>query len=98
MQESDLKYQIDMLINNQWKTLGQYKTIQEVCLNAKLIRTKSNYKLRVLENDILLEFINDDNFSLFYFIQKYEHYEDMQSMLRDQKILGRYYKLVGDDK
>ena len=98
MQESDLKYQIDMLINNQWKTLGQYKTIQEVCLNAKLIRTKSNYKLRVLENDILLEFINDDNFSLFYFIQKYEHYEDMQSMLRDQKILGRYYKLVGDDE
>ena len=70
MQESDLKYQIDMLINNQWKTLGKYKTIQEVCLNAKLIRTKSNYKLRVLENDILLEFINDDNFSLFYFIQK----------------------------
>ena len=98
MQESDLKYQIDMLINNQWKTLGQYKTIQEVCLNAKLIRTKSNYKLRVLENDILLEFINDDNFGLFYFIQKYEHYEDMQSMLRDQKILGRYYKLVGDDE
>ena len=98
MQESDLKYQIDMLINNQWKTLGQYKTIQEVCLNAKLIRTKSNYKLRVLENDILLEFISDDNFSLFYFIQKYEHYEDMQSMLRDQKILGRYYKLVGDDE
>lgn len=98
MQESDLKYQIDMLINNQWKTLGQYKTIQEVCLNAKLIRTKSNYKLRVLENDILLEFINDDNFSLFYFIQKYEYYEDMQSMLRDQKILGRYYKLVGDDE
>lgn len=98
MQESDLKYQIDVLINNQWKTLGQYKTIQEVCLNAKLIRTKSNYKLRVLENDILLEFINDDNFSLFYFIQKYEYYEDMQSMLRDKKILGRYYKLVGDDK
>ena len=98
MQESDLKYQIDILINNQWKTLGQYKTIQEVCLNAKLIRTKSNYKLRVLENDILLEFISDDNFSLFYFIQKYEHYEDMQSMLRDQKILGRYYKLVGDDE
>ena len=98
MQESDLKYQIDMLINNQWKTLGQYKTIQEVCLNAKLIRTKSNYKLRVLENDILLEFINDDNFGLFYFIQKYEYYEDMQSMLRYQKILGRYYKLVGDDK
>lgn len=98
MQESDLKYQIDMLINNQWKTLGQYKTIQEVCLNAKLIRTKSNYKLRVLENDILLEFINDDNFGLFYFIQKYEYYEDMQSMLRDQKILGRYYKLVGDDE
>ena len=98
MQESDLKYQIDMLINNQWKTLGQYKTIQEVCLNAKLIRTKSNYKLRVLENDILLEFISDDNFSLFYFIQKYEHYKDMQSMLRDQKILGRYYKLVGDDE
>ena len=98
MQESDLKYQIDMLINNQWKTLGQYKTIQEVCLNAKLIRTKSNYKLRVLENDILLEFISDDNFSLFYFIQKYEHYEDMQSMLRDQKILERYYKLVGDDE
>lgn len=91
-------YQIDMLINNQWKTLGQYKTIQEVCLNAKLIRTKSNYKLRVLENDILLEFINDDNFGLFYFIQKYEYYEDMQSMLRDQKILGRYYKLVGDDE
>lgn len=98
MQESDLKYQIDMLINNQWKTLGQYKTIQEVCLNAKIIRIKSNYKLRVLENDILLEFINDDNFSLFYFIQKYEYYEDMQSMLRDQKILGRYYKLVGDDE
>ena len=98
MQESDLKYQIDMLINNQWKTLGQYKTIQEVCLNAKLIRTKSNYKLRVLENNILLEFINDDNFGLFYFIQKYEYYEDMQSMLRDQKILGRYYKLVGDDE
>ena len=98
MQESDLKYQIDMLINNQWKTLGKYKTIQEVCLNAKLIRTKSNYKLRVLENDILLEFISDDNFSLFYFIQKYEHYEDMQSMLRDQKILERYYKLVGDDE
>lgn len=91
-------YQIDALVNNQWKTLGQYKTIQEVCLNAKLIRTKSNYKLRVLENDILLEFINDDNFGLFYFIQKYEYYEDMQSMLRDQKILGRYYKLVGDDE
>lgn len=98
MQGNNLKYQIDMLINNQWETLGQYKTIQEVCLNAQLIRIKNNYKLRVLENDILLEFINDDNFSLFYFIQKYEHYEDMQSMLRDQKILGRYYKLVGDDE
>lgn len=98
MQESDLKYQIDMLINNQWKTLGQYKTIQEVCLNAKLIRTKSNYELRVLENDILLEFINDDNFSLFYFIQKYEHYDSIREMLQDQKVLGRYYKFVGDVK
>ena len=98
MQESDLKYQIDMLINNQWKTLGQYKTIQEVCLNAKLIRTKSNYKLRVLENDILLEFISDDNFSLFYFIQKYEHYDSIREMLQDQKVLGKYYKFAGSDK
>ncbi len=98
MQESDLKYQIDMLINNQWKILGQYKTIQEVCLNAKLIRTKANYKLRVLENDILLEFINDDNFSLFYFIQKYEHYDSIREMLQDQKVLGRYYEFGGSDK
>ena len=92
------RYEVDILKNNEWKVLKYCNTISEVCLTLKLIRTKSNYKLRVLENDILLEFINDDNFSLFYFIQKYEHYEDMQSMLRDQKILGRYYKLVGDDE
>lgn len=92
------RYEVDILKNNEWEVLKYCNTMSEVCLTLKLIRTKSNYKLRVLENDILLEFINDDNFSLFYFIQKYEYYEDMQSMLRDQKILGRYYKLVGDDE
>lgn len=92
------RYEVDILKNNEWEVLKYCNTMSEVCLILKLIRTKSNYKLRVLENDILLEFINDDNFSLFYFIQKYEYYEDMQSMLRDQKILGRYYKLVGDDE
>lgn len=91
-------YQIDALVNNKWETLGQYKTIQEVCLNAKIIRIKSNYKLRVLENGILLEFINDDNFSLFYFIQKYEHYDSIREMLQDQKVLERYYKFVDKEK
>ena len=92
------RYEVDILKNNEWEVLKYCNTMSEVCLTLKLIRTKSNYKLRVLENDILLEFINDDNFSLFYFIQKYERYEDMESMLRDQKILGRYYKLVGHDE
>ena len=92
------RYELDILKNNEWEVLNYCNTMSEVCLTLKLIRTKSNYKLRVLENDILLEFINDDNFSLFYFIQKYEHYDSIREMLQDQKVLGRYYKLVGDDK
>ena len=91
-------YEIDILKNNQWKLLRYCSSIREVCNTVKAVRSKQQCKLRVLENNNVLEFINDDNYSLFYFIQKYEHYEDMQSMLRDQKILGRYYKLVGDDE
>lgn len=86
------RYEVDILKNNEWEVLKYCNTMSEVCLTLKLIRTKSNYKLRVLENDILLEFINDDNFSLFYFIQKYEHYDSIIEMLQDQKLLGRYYK------
>ena len=92
------RYEVDILKNNKWEVLKYCNTMSEVCLTLKLIRTKSNYKLRVLENDILLEFINDDNFSLFYFIQKYEHYDSIREMLQDQKVLGKYYKFVGDDK
>ena len=92
MQGDVLRYQIDVLINNQWKILKQCKTMQEVCLNVKLARINDNYKMRILENDLLLEFINDDNFSLFYFMQKYEHYDSIKEMLQDQKVLGRYYK------
>ena len=91
-------YEIDILKNNQWKLLRYCSSIREVCTTVKAVRSKQQCKLRVLENNNVLEFINDDNYSLFYFIQKYEHYEDMQSMLRNQKILGRYYKLVGDDE
>lgn len=92
------RYEVDILKNNEWEVLKYCNTMSEVCLILKLIRTKSNYKLRVLENNILLEFINDDNFSLFYFIQKYEHYDSIREMLQDQKVLGKYYKFVGDDK
>ncbi len=92
------KYEIDILKDNQWKLLKYCNNMSEVCLTVKLIRTKNTNKLRVLENDILLEFINDDNFSLFYFIQKYEHYDSIREMLQDQKVLGRYYKFVDKEK
>lgn len=91
------KYEIDILKNNQWKLLRHCSSIQEVCTTIKAVRSKHKCRLRVLENNNVLEFINDDDYSLFYFIQKYEHYEDMQSMLKDQKILGKYYKFIKED-
>lgn len=92
------KYEIDILKNNEWKLLKYCNSMSEVCVTVKLIRTKNNNNLRILENDLLLEFISDDDFSLFYFIQKYEHYDNIKEMLQDQKVLGRYYKFIKKEK
>lgn len=90
------RYEIDILQNNQWKVLRYCNNMQEVCYAVKSVRSNRKCKLRVLENNNILEFINDDDFSLFYFIQKYEYYDDIQSFIADQKVLSRYIKFVGD--
>ena len=86
-------YEIDILKNNQWKLLRYCSSIREVCNTVKAVRSKQQCKLRVLENNNVLEFINDDNYSLFYFIQKYEHYDSIREMIQAQKVIGKNNKL-----
>lgn len=64
-------YEIDVLIDYNWKYLTECGSISQVINVIKAVRAKHNYSVRVLENGKFMEFVHNTPNAIECFEEKY---------------------------
>lgn len=78
------RYEIDILINNTWKLLRYCSSSDEVITCITTYRKTHNNKIRVLENNVVIQFINDGEYAVEYF-KKSEEQRQKRKVKRLEK-------------
>lgn len=66
-------YKIDIQENNKWVFYEGCYSIEEVCETLKRMDLTQQDFIRILKNDCVIQFLNSNEFSINYFINRYIH-------------------------